>query len=538
MNSPLSLSITPLLSLLFFLFLFLSPFPSHSLNPNTFTSAQQSFLQCLNSSFPSNLIFTPTNKNYTTLLFSSIQNLRTLTNSPKPLLILTPTQESHIQSSISCSNTLNILLRIRSGGHDYEGLSYASTMSNFFIIIDLQKLNSITIDSSVSTAWVQAGATLGEVYYAIAMKSRVVGFPAGSCPTVGVGGHFSGGGLSTIMRAYGIAIDNIIDARIVNAKGEVLDREAMGEDLFWALRGGGGASFGVILSYKIKLVQVPPKVTVFAISKTLEEGATKLVSKFQNIAYNLDKRLFLQSLLQPVNENSPNKTIQATFSSLFLGNKEELVSILKQSFPELELKETDCTEMSWIESVLNFAGYSSDSPLNVLLNRKPWSNTTSFKNKSDLLTKPITEEEWNEIFRFLLEGDQWFMLIIDPLGGMVAEVSETETPFPHRKGSLYDIQYITQWTEEGIETTEKHLKWIRKFYEFMTAYVSKNPRGAYLNYRDLDLGVNGEGNTSYMKASVWGEKYFKGNFRRLAQVKSVVDPGNLFRYEQSIPLLF
>ena len=58
----------------------------------------------------------------------------------------------------------------------------------------------------------------------------------------------------------------------------------MGEDLFWAIRGGGGASFGVILSWKIKLVPVPKKVTVFKINKTLEQGATDVVHRWQNVA--------------------------------------------------------------------------------------------------------------------------------------------------------------------------------------------------------------------------------------------------------------
>lgn len=67
--------------------------------------------------------------------------------------------------------------------------------------------------------------------------------------------------------------------------------------------------------------------------------------------------------------------------------------------------------------------------------------------------------------------------------------------------------------------------------------MSKFPRAAYLNYRDLDLGTNKESNVSYLEARVWGLKYFKGNFKRLAQVKSKVDPKNFFRNEQSIPLL-
>lgn len=110
--------------------------------------------------------------------------------------------------------------------------------------------NSVDVDISGETAWVGAGATLGELYYGIWKKSDVHGFPAGVCPTVGVGGHLSGGGYGTMLRKYGLSVDHVIDARIVDVRGRVLDRSLMGEDLFWAIRGGGGGSFGVILSYR------------------------------------------------------------------------------------------------------------------------------------------------------------------------------------------------------------------------------------------------------------------------------------------------
>jgi hypothetical protein len=72
----------------------------------------------------------------------------------------------------------------------------------------------------------------------------------------------------------------------------------------------------------------------------------------------------------------------------------------------------------------------------------------------------------------------------------------------------------------------------------MEPFVSKSPRSAYLNYRDLDIGVNNKiGYTSYKQASIWGVKYFNNNFKRLAQVKTKVDPQNFFRNEQSIPSL-
>ncbi|CAF2070144.1 unnamed protein product [Brassica napus] len=71
----------------------------------------------------------------------------------------------------------------------------------------------------------------------------------------------------------------------------------------------------------------------------------------------------------------------------------------------------------------------------------------------------------------------------------------------------------------------------------MTGFVSKNPRGAYLNYRDVDIGVNDHGEDSYKEGEVYGRMYFGKNFDRLVKIKTAVDPGNFFRNEQSIPTL-
>ncbi|KAF5183630.1 Berberine bridge enzyme-like, partial [Thalictrum thalictroides] len=140
---------------------------------------------------------------------------------------------------VICSRKHGLHLIIRSGGHDYEGLSYVSDVP--FVIVDLLNLQSISVDPKKGTAWVQAGATIGQLYHNIAVKSRTYGFPAGICPTVGIGGHFGGGGYGALLRKYGLAADNIVDARLVNVDGKILDRKSMGEDLFWAIRGGGGA---------------------------------------------------------------------------------------------------------------------------------------------------------------------------------------------------------------------------------------------------------------------------------------------------------
>ncbi|KAF8027750.1 hypothetical protein BT93_E0617 [Corymbia citriodora subsp. variegata] len=506
-------------------------------------STPEDFLQCLslhfgNASAISKLVYTPINSSYSSVLDITIQNLRFLTPSiSKPSFIVTPLNVSHVQAATICSRQYGLQMRIRSGGHDYEGLSYLSEVP--FVIVDMANLRSVTVDAENKTTWVESGSTVGELYYRIAEKSGTLGFPASICPTVGVGGHFSGGGYGMMLRKCGLAADNVIDVQLVNAQGRLLDRESMGEDLFWAIRGGGGGSLGVVVSWKVKLVPVQSTVTVFSPLRTLEQNATKLVHQWQLVANKLPDDLFMRVILQSHN-SGPNgtRTMEAFFNTLYLGGVDALLKVMKSGFPELNVVRQDCTEMSWIESVLYFAGFPSGTPLEVLLNRS--SNTKYFfKNKSDYVKEPIPESGLEGMWeRFFDEDEGVPIMIWNPYGGKMAEISESALPFPHRTGVLYKIQYITAWTNGGNEVAPKHVSWIRSFYSYMTPYVSKSPREAYINYRDLDIGTNNvKGDTDYKQASAWGKKYFKDNFDRLVRVKTAVDPDNFFRHEQSIPPL-
>nr|QHW03935.1 berberine bridge enzyme-like protein 46 [Populus davidiana x Populus alba var. pyramidalis] len=407
------------------LVLLLSPFiVSHAL--------QDRFLKCLSrtseSSFPfSTVLYTPKNSSFSSVLQYSAQNLRfTLPSVPKPEFIFTPLQESHIQAVVICSKQLGIHLRVRSGGHDFEGLSYVSEIESPFIVVDLVKLRSISVDIEHNSAWVQTGATNGEFYYRISEKSNTHGFPA-------------------------------------------------------------------------------------------------------------DEDLFIRVQIRTANvSRQGRRTITTSYNAMFLGDANRLLQVMKHSFPELGLTRQDCIETNWINSTVYMSGFANNTPPEVLLQRINM-DRAYFKGKSDYARKPIPEKALEGLWEKLFEAESP-LVVFTPYGGMMNRISESQTPFPHRKGTKFMILYWSSW-QDATENVAEHINWTRRVYSYMTPYVSKNPREAYANYRDLDLGMNRNSNASLVEASAFGTNYFKGNLYRLVHVKTKVDPDNFFRHEQSIPPL-
>ncbi|KAJ4702875.1 reticuline oxidase-like protein [Melia azedarach] len=417
------------------------------------------FLQCLLSysqpSHPiSQAIFTPKNSSYSSVLQAYIRNLRfNTTSTPKPLLIITALHESHIQTAIICARKHGLQMKIRSGGHNYEGISYVS----------------------------ETGATLGELYYRISEKSKTHGFPAGVCPTVGVGGHFGGGGYGNMMRKYGLTVDHIVDAKLIDVNGRFLDRKSM--------------------------------VTVFRVRRTLEENATEIVDQWQHVVERLPQELFIRLGLDVVNSTQTGKkTVRATFISLFLGDSHKLLSIMNESLPKLGLVQSDCIETSWVQSVLFWTHFPVGTPEEILLDRTPQS-LTFYKIKSDYVKKPIPKDGLDFIWKRMIELERPTMAF-NPYGGRMAEIPSTAVPFPHRAGNIWKIQYSADWNEPGDDAANRYINATRKLYNYMTPFVSKNPREAFFNYIDLDLAINHNGKDSYVEGKAYGIKYFLGNFNR------------------------
>ncbi|MFQ6644512.1 hypothetical protein Gotur_020439 [Gossypium turneri] len=500
-----SSSIFPIISI-FILLSILSVTPSDS-------DDFDDFFQCLpkqsNSFIPiTDAILTPNSSSFQYIYQLRASNLRPLLSATsRPVAIITALHPSHAQAAVICAKRHDFQLRIRSGGHDYEGLSYTSDVP--FVILDMFNLNSIDIDMSTETAWVQAGATTGELYYRIAEKSNVHGFPSGVCTTLGIGGHFSGGGYGFLMRKYGLSIDNVIDAQLIDANGRILNRKSMGEDVFWAIRGGGTTSF----------------------------GATELAYRWQQVAPKLPKDLFIRLQPESINNGGNNKTVRVSFIGHFLGQADGLLRLMNVSFPELGLTRNDCLEMSWVESTLYWANFPNGTSIDVLLDRVE-ENRVFSKSKSDYYKALIPKQGLETLWQELMDIEDIFVQM-NPYGGRMEEISDSETAFAHRAGNLFMVLYGVQWSESdgGINATESYVEMSRRLYDAMAPYTSSNPREAFLNYRDLDIGSNESDETDFEDAQEYGAKYFRNNFIRLANAKATIDPENFFKNEQSIPPL-
>ncbi|KAM0045982.1 putative tetrahydroberberine oxidase [Helianthus debilis subsp. tardiflorus] len=505
------------------------------------TPSSENFLTCIKSNYHnfttiSQLIFTPINSSYLPIWEAAANNLRFVKPStPKPSIIVTPTDESQIQTTLLCTKLHGYEIRIRCGGHDFEGISYTANVP--FVMLDLVNMRSIDVNVVNKTAWVQGGAVLGELYYAISQKTDTLSFPAGICPQVGVSGYLGGGGYGNLVRKYATAGDNILDVRFMDVNGNILDRKSMGEDLFWAIRGGGASNFGIALAWKLRLVPVPRKVTICLVNITLEQGATDIFYKYQYVAPNIDTDLLLRAQINSEKiGNTTKKTIRMLFHALYLGRIDTLLPLLDENFPKLNITREICEEVRMVQTNLLFAGLTISTPVETLLNRSAIPKT-NIKSKSDYVRTPIPKSGLRKIWRKMFENDNSESMVMYTFGGKMNEYSETAIPYPHRAGVLYQVLKSVNLIDQASDTNPtslRRLAWLRSFEETLEPYVSENPREAYFNYNDLDLGV---GSATYEEASVWGERYWKrDNFKKLIRIKAQVDPDNFFRHPQSIPV--
>ncbi|KAI5073245.1 hypothetical protein GOP47_0011258 [Adiantum capillus-veneris] len=489
---------------------------------NNAVSTVDSLVACLHRKQVLNYTTSSSSTSFNAVLDFSLQNLRfTEAGVSKPGAIILPSTVKEVQRAWACVRDGGWALRVRNGGHSYEGLS--STASTPFVIIDLMNMHAITVNVAKKFVWVESGVRLGELYYAVASaSSNLLGLSAGTCATIGISGHVMGGGYGMLSRKYGVAADNLLEAQVITANRTLIKKVSTSDpELFWALRGGGGGAWGIVVAWKLKLVSVPSTVTTFNVWRTGKQAVADLVFKWQSVAPAAAPELFIAIYMAGISSGGV-ADMGASFYGQNWGTIDQTMALFNSIYPELGLTASNCKQGNWIQAVASIAGLAEPA---ALLNRQQASRGY-FKAKSDYVSKALTKQALAGAYDIMMNNTRGWM-IFEPYGGVMSKIRSDEIAFPHRGGNLFVIQYQATWADDTDSPDNELIAWLRGLYSYMAPLVTYTPsRSMYVNYIDLEVGDSVSA----------GKSYFGSNFAKLVKIKARFDPSNIFNQPQSVPV--
>ncbi|MFI5909602.1 FAD-binding oxidoreductase [Dactylosporangium sp. NPDC051541] len=332
----------------------------------------------------------------------------------------------------------------------------------------------------------------------------VVG-PGGECPTVSNAGYSLGGGYGPLGRTFGLGCDHLERVEIVDADGRTLRvSEDEHADLFWALRGAGGAGFGVVTSLTYRLNPIPDTVIGGIVAWPLDRGREIFAAYRDLYADRADERLALCLLLttEPYPEGEP---VIAMYG-MYVG-------------PPEEAHEHFAPVLSLGDPLFSSIGETTYLDVMTVLG-----DEIVYGLQSKWLGGYFAEDGFDEdAFAVLIEGFRrapsgFSMVRFDLLaGGAVKRVPKDATAFVHRD-ALHYASIIAQWS--GEEETEANVAWVDDFHEALRPHLTGE---VYQNYADRELRD-------------WAAAYYGANYPRLRQIKAKYDPQDVFHHPQSVRL--
>ncbi len=172
----------------------------------------------------------------------------------RPALIIRCHGQEDVITAVNFARHNNLLLAVRGGGHSVAGHSTCDGG----MVIDLSRMNHVSVDEMAHVAHVEGGATLADMDKATQAVSLVV--PAGAVSNTGIAGLTLGGGIGWLRNRWGLTCDNLLSAEVVTADGQsVMASHTEHPDLFWALRGAGG-NFGIVTRFTFRAYPLKPDV--------------------------------------------------------------------------------------------------------------------------------------------------------------------------------------------------------------------------------------------------------------------------------------
>ena len=407
----------------------------------------------------------------------------------RPSAVVRPASIADVMGTVRFAREEGLAASVRGGGHSVAGKSVADGA----MMIDLSLMREVQINTSGRTALAQGGANWGEFdregeRYRLATTGGVIS-------STGVCGLTLGGGIGWLMGKHGLSCDNVISADLVNADGNHLSvSRERNEELFWAIRGGGG-NFGIVTALEFQLHGIE---TVYGgIMLYPQASALDLLRRYRDVTVSAPDELTAYAALL-VAHGHPMAAIALCHS----GSEADGAAACKQfqlsSAPAGNM--TGQKKYTEIQTMLDFTA--------------PAGRHYYFKCP---FVRELSDEAIAAILAFAEElPSEQSQIVIEHMHGAASRVPVEQTAFGLRRVH-YSINIMPAWDDPAM--AEKCITWAQSFAAMLRGFGGSD---AYVNY----LGEEG---AAAVKAS------YGANYARLAELKKKYDPDNFFRFNQNIP---
>jgi FAD/FMN-containing dehydrogenase len=421
----------------------------------------------------------------------------------RPAAIAECTSVADVAAALRFAQDEGWEIAVRGGAHSIPGLSSVDGG----LVIDLRRLNAVTVDPEVRRARVQGGALMGDVDAATQVHGLAV--PMGLISHTGVGGLTLGGGMGWLTRLGGLSIDNLLSAQVVLADGRVL-RAAEDEnaDLFWAIRGGGG-NFGVVTEFEFGLLEAGPMVQ-FGLYFWDENQGPEALRLMREVAADLPRSMTALPAAgltaPPAPFVPPEHQGKAGYALLLVGfgdpaEHQHVTDRIRTALPPLfdVVTPMPYTALQQLLDEANAWGISA------------YEKSVYIADLTDEVIDVLTEHAPRKT-------SPLSVLLFYRLDQAYCESADDDTAFggdrtPRWTGFLLGLTP----TPDGLPAERE---WIRATWEALRPYAMGT--GTYVNAQ--------EGKDAGEIEASYGPKY-----QRLAAVKVKYDPGNVFHRNVNIP---
>ena len=420
-----------------------------------------------------------------------------------PAYIARCTGTADVAAAVRFARVRDLEIAVRGGGHNVAGTAVCDDA----IVIDLSAMRAVWVDPVERTALVQGGALWGDVDHETQAHGQAT--TGGIVGHTGVGGLSLGGGIGWLMRKHGLTIDNLVEAEVVTAKGDIIRASADDHpDLFWALRGGGG-NFGVVTSFRFRLHPVGPTVMAGPVFWAAEDTTDVLRFYREFVTDAPDElgnviRLGTIPPLPVVDEDlhfRPAIAVASCYAGSVEDGERAVRALRKFGTPLVDLV-----------GPTRYADHQSALDDTVPHGWHYYWKATNLTGLSDEVIDIVAEHAYGAT------SPRSYVAMFH-LGGAVARAPREATAYPGRDVE-HNIIIDAAWLPEQDDTVAAaETAWARRFLDVLRPYRA----GVYVNFLDSD------DDTSRIR-----EAYGDDTYRRLADVKAEYDPENVFHNNKNI----